>query len=330
MTQRTRTTDALGGSDTVLITGLGLALPGVDFPAGIAERGENTPVDPAARIGKKGLRYKDRATQLGLVAAHDALRDAGLMEGEGRGATVDVPPQSVGVVASSNYGNLDTVCDVVQTIAEDGSSRLLSPVMTPNLSSNVIASEVALRFALRGPNLTVCNGPTSGLDAVRWAVTWLAAGRARYALVLGSEPDNPVVRGLAGSGPVVDGAVALVLEHTSSATERGAAPLAELGPYARAADVPGVVTALGVEGKTLVSWYGPEGASADDVLAGTERIDLSPDWGVTSGVLGVLQCAAAIGQFAAGRTGSVLAVAGGPGDDASAGVLLRSPTRVPR
>jgi monoamine oxidase len=35
----------------------------------------------------------------------------------------------------------------------------------PNASSNVVASSVAIRFGLRGPNLMLCNGATSGLDA---------------------------------------------------------------------------------------------------------------------------------------------------------------------
>ncbi|UED85087.1 beta-ketoacyl synthase N-terminal-like domain-containing protein [Streptomyces profundus] len=321
--------DETPSGGATVVTGVGLALPGALVPAGLAAADDTgptdgaTPVDPAARIGKKGLRYKDRATQLALVAAHDALRAAGLAEGEGRAAALTAEPTSVGVVASSNYGNLDSVCDVVTTVAEAGSTRLVSPITVPNLSSNVIASEVAIRFTLRGPNLTVCNGPTSGLDAIRWALTWLAGGRAQRVLVLGAEPDNPVVRELLAGRPGLDGAVALVLETAASAAERGAPPLAVVDRYARTGDVAGVVAALRLEADELAGWYPPESELDGDPLPGVARLD-APPGPASSGALGVLWCAAATGRLRENPDGAVLALAGGGAGEDAAGVLMRS------
>lgn len=309
-----------------VVTGVGLALAGVETAGDVLNRtaGGIPPVDPAARIGKKGLRYKDRATQLALVAADDALRDAGLRDGAGRDAVLTVPPASVAVVVSSNFGNLDSVCEVVRVIAEEQSTRLVSPITTPNLSSNVIASEVAIRFALRGPNLMVCNGATSGLDAVYWAKTWLGSERATHVLVLGVETDNPIVRELVGTDHVLDGAAAIVLERAGTAAGRGATVHAELGRYVRTSGVHTALSALGADGADAAGWYLPEGGRvADGVLPGTARFDLSTTWGRASGALGVLQCVSAIGQFAAGTTGPLYAVSGADSDDAAAGILLR-------
>ncbi len=193
----------------VLVTGVGLALPGVDGPADLLRTGPTggePQVDPAARLGKRGLRYKDRASQLALCAAADGLRAAGLLTD-----ALTVPGTTVGVVASSNLGNLDTVCEVADGIKETGVDGI-SPMGLPNASSNVIASTVAIRYGLRGPNLMVCNGATSGLDAVHWAASSLAAGRAERFVVIGVETDNRYVRGLLGdpAGQLLDGAVALV------------------------------------------------------------------------------------------------------------------------
>jgi len=307
----------------IAVTGVGIALPGASTLAEVpAPRGAE-PVDPAERLGKKGLRYKDRATRLGLVAAYDALRHGDLL-GEDSRAGVDVDPASVGVIVSSNLGNLDSVCDVVGTIAENRGTRLVSPITTPNLSSNVIASEVAIRYQLRGPNLTVCNGATSGLDAVRWAKTWLRSGRMRFALLVGAEPDTEVARELTGSRRIVDGAVALLLEPLSSAVQRGTRPLALVGDHVRAAEVPQVLSRLGGEPRR---WYPPEGgadlAGPDDAV----RAVVDEDRGACSGLYGLLQCVLAVADFQSGLDGPVLAVAGGPGDDGCAGLML-TPARM--
>ncbi|MFE9774080.1 beta-ketoacyl synthase N-terminal-like domain-containing protein [Streptomyces sp. NPDC005931] len=315
-----------------LVTGVGLAVPGALDPTDLTTRNASgaAPVDPAARIGKKGLRYLDQATRLALCAARDALNAAGLMTGDARLTTTGgapavaaellVPAESVAVVVSSNFGNLDSVCEIATTIAADGGTRLLSPVYAPRLSSNVTASEIAIRFGLRGPNLMVCNGPTSGLDAVHWAMVLLSGGRARHVLVVGAEPANDVVRRLTGHDRPLDGAAALVLDTPAAAASRGAPVLAELGGYVRTGQLAGCLSALG--GAPGV-WFGPRHAT--DVLADVPRHDLEDRWGPASGALGVLQCAAAVGHFAAGGRGPAYAVAGTDADDAVAGLVLSAP-----
>ena len=310
------------------VTGVGLAMPGVrtvrELLAGRPQ--DAAAVDPAARLGKKGLRYKDRATQLALVCADEALRDAGLLGDDG----LTVPGESVAVLIASNYGNVDTVCAIVETIAAEGSAGGLSPMDTPNASSNVIASTLAVKYGLRGPNLMLCNGPTSGLDAFRWAAALIRSGRADRALVLGVEPDNEAVRRLAGTDRMVDGAAAVVVERQGLGPARGVAELAELGGTARTAGVRSCLGRLGSDAPAV--WFGPgEGTDPDGgapPLPQVRQYDLAGEWGESSAALGVLQCAGAVGWFAAGGAGTVYAVAGRDGDDACAGLVLRAPETV--
>ncbi|MEU1455720.1 beta-ketoacyl synthase N-terminal-like domain-containing protein [Streptomyces avermitilis] len=319
---------------SAVATGVGLAVPGASAATELTARTAEAaaPVDPAARIGKKGLRYLDQATRLALCAARDALNAAGLMTGDARltsacggapavAAKLLVPAESVAVVVSSNFGNLDSVCEVATAIAADGGTRLLSPVYAPRLSSNVTASEIAIRFGLRGPNLMVCNGPTSGLDAVHWATVLLSGGRARHVLVVGAEPANDVVRRLTGHEHPFDGAAALVLESSAAAAERGTPVLAGLDGYVRTGSMADCVAALGGVPR---AWFAPRHTPAD-VLSGVPRHDLEDRWGPASGALGVLQCAAAVGHFAAGGSGPLYTVAGTDADDAVAGLVLTAP-----
>lgn len=318
-------TRAAGGI-TAAVTGVGLAMPGVRTPQELlAPRPDDAAaVDPAALLGrKKGLRYKDRATQLALACADRALRDAGLLGDDG----LTVPGESVAVLIASNYGNVDTVCAIVEMIAAEGSAGGLSPMDTPNASSNVIASTLAVKYGLRGPNLMLCNGPTSGLDAVRWAASLIRSGRADRALVLGVEPDNEAVRRLAGADRLVDGAAAVVVERLGLGPARGVPELAAIGGTTRTAGVRACLDRLGAEAPAV--WFGPgdgtDPAGDAPLLPEVPRYDLSDQWGESSAALGVLQCAGAVGWFAAGGAGPVYAVAGRDGDDASAGLVLRAP-----
>lgn len=285
----------------VAMTGVSVALPGVDAPEGLLEpvAPDAAPVDPAVLIGKKGLRYKDRATRIGLHLAFAALTDAGLLDG----ARLRAPGDRIGVVVSSNLGNADTVCRAVETIAKETTSGL-SPMDTPNASSNIIASETAIRFGLRGPNLTVCNGAGSGLDAVRWAGLLVRSGRVDHMVVVGVEPDNPVARRLVG-GPVADGGAALVLSRSGEAGPAKALLGAGIrnAPAGSAPARPAGTTA----GAAL--WLTDE---PEHVPPGQRSLSLT-GWGELSGALGVVQCAAAVAWFAAGGDGPAHAVAGGAG-----------------
>ncbi|MEV5704861.1 beta-ketoacyl synthase N-terminal-like domain-containing protein [Actinoallomurus sp. NPDC052274] len=304
----------------VVVTGIGLALPGVatygDLLGPLPGEGG---FDPATGLSGREMRHKDRASRLALRAAAAALHDAGLTDAN---ATFTGVADSTAVVVSTNLGNADSVCEATDTIAREG-VRGLSPLGLPQTSSNVIAGWVAIRYGLRGPNLTVCNGVTSGLDALAWARNLIVAGRAEAAVVVGVEPANDVSTKLLGEQST-DAAVALVLEPANAAASRGTRPRATIAGYARARDHATALTSAGAtEEKPVGLWLVDEAvAGAGQLLAATRRIDLESQLGPLSGALGVLQCAAAAAHLESDATGNVLATAGGPRHDAVAALLL--------
>ncbi|TDD40138.1 beta-ketoacyl synthase [Actinomadura sp. KC06] len=313
----------------VVVTGLGLALRGVDGARGLLAPDPPAPDadDPAARLTGRGLRYRDRATRLAMCAARDALAAAGLV----RDGALTVPAHRAGVVASTNYGNVDTVCDAVTTIAKETYAGT-SPMALPATASNVVASWVAITHGLRGANLTLCNGETSGLDAVHWARQLIAARRVGWVLVVGVEPVNPPVRHLASGGTgadvrLLDGAAALVVEAAESARERGVPGLAEIGPYARKGTWTEAVAAVrGPAAEPVGLWCAPGGAVPPHALEPALTCDLTAKMGECSGALGVLQAAAGT-AWLDDETSGVLATAGtgrDGGTDAAAALILRA------
>lgn len=261
------------------ITGVGWAVAGPDF-------------DPETELTRRGMRHKDRASKFAIRIAERALDDAGL---------TDAPElDGAAVIVSSNLGNLEAVCDFVGTIATNRSSDL-SPMRMPHLSSAITASMVALEHGMRGPNLTLCNGASSGLDAVAWARNLIMAGRTTVALVIGVEPDNPSVARLhkeTDGTRWIDGGVGLVLESAEYAASRGARIRAEIGGFGRADDERSAVRAAG----------------AADVR---RRLDHEPTerFGRCSGALGVIQCAMAVERL---EDEAILAVAGGGSEEIDA------------
>ncbi|WP_326767579.1 3-oxoacyl-ACP synthase [Streptomyces sp. NBC_01591] len=322
---------------STLVTGIGIAVAGVGAPGDLLRprQPESAPVEPRERLGRKGLRYKDRATQLSYCAARDALAEARLLDDDGRALHGD----RIAVVASSNYGNLDTICRTVETIAAETASAA-SPMDLPNASSNVLASSVAIRFGLTGPNLMLCNGETSGTDAVRWALALLGSGRADQVLVLGAEPDTVAARKLTGQDTAFDGAAALLLETQRTAAARGARARAGIGGHARGAGLADCLAGLGShDARTPAAWQAPDttgtggvpdgvGTGMPDgagVLDGVRDLGLARQWRGASGALGVLQCAASAGWFAAGGASPVYAVTGGGTSGPAAGLVLVGP-----
>jgi 3-oxoacyl-[acyl-carrier-protein] synthase II len=236
-------------------------------------------------LGRKGLLGMEPATRLALCAVHAALG------GKSRQSRAPEGPDSrTAVVVSSNLGNVATVVRTVDTVRTD-SWRHVSPLDAPNASSNVIASTIAIWFQLGGPNLMICSGAASGLDAVAAGMSLLFSGRADRVVVVGAEPDDDVAQGLhrsrrsaAARRALRAGAGCVVLEATDRA---GAA-----------------ILRLVIDPETVSS-----AAPASPVLVG-----LSEAWGDLYGATGVIALASAAALLAGGQFAGPCRV--GCGDDA--------------
>ncbi|MFC3455053.1 beta-ketoacyl synthase N-terminal-like domain-containing protein [Amycolatopsis speibonae] len=301
----------------VVVTGAGLAVDGLRGPADLLEpyRRHEDGFDPETGLRGRQLRHRDRASRLACRAAAAALADAGLL-GEDGAYTGD--SHRTATVVSTNTGNLDSICSFLDTIADESAS-LLPATGLPNTSSNVTAGWVAIDHGLRAPNLTLSNGPTSGLDALHWARRLIRHGRADAVVVTGVEPDNRYVRRLLddnGEKPWPDAAAAVIVESAASAERRGARTRLVLGGYRRAANVESAASAV-LSGEAVTTLAEP-GAGPGEVL------DLSAWAGRQSGALGVLQCAAASARIDGGE-GTVLAVAGGAPGTAAAAMAFAEP-----
>ena len=208
--------------------------------------GEVANFDPQQFLGAKGLRTLDRTTKLATSAAKLALEDARLEVSEEN-------CRDIGVVLGSTLGSVKSVCDFDKDALKDG-PRYVNPAFFPNTVINSPASQISIKFNIRGFNSTISTGFSAGVDALGYAVDMLRAGRAKIALAGGAEEfcletflgfyKSGLLAGRAGSpeiscpfdrrrnGVVLGEAAAiLVLEDLDSALERKAAIYGRISGY---------------------------------------------------------------------------------------------------
>ena len=141
--------------------------------------GEISDFNPAAILGPKGLRNLDRTTTLALSAAKLALDDAGFQ------VTAD-NADNVGVVLGSTMGSVWSISEFDKEGIRNG-PKSVNPALFPNTVMNSPASQISIRFGIKGFNTTISTGFTSSLEALAYAETFISLGRADAVLVGGVE-----------------------------------------------------------------------------------------------------------------------------------------------
>ena len=194
----------------------------------------------------KEARRMDAFMQYGMVAAIQAVQDAGLE------ALSEDQKLNVGVAFGSGIGGIETIENVRDTFVKTGPRRV-SPFFVPSSIINMIAGNVAIRFGFKGPNIALVTACTTGTHNIGYAARTIAYGDADVMIAGGAEMATTPVA-IAGfmnakalstgnehpekaSRPwdksrdgfvLSDGAGALVLEELEHAQARGATIYAEL------------------------------------------------------------------------------------------------------
>jgi 3-oxoacyl-[acyl-carrier-protein] synthase II len=217
--------------------------------------GEVQDFDASHVLDRKDQRRTDRYIQFGLVAAREAMDQAGLparLEGD--------LAERTGAILGTGLGGVGTLNDGFTTNALRGPDRI-SPFLIPMGIPNVGAGQIAISYGMTGPNFATVSACATGGHAVGEASETIRRDDADIMIAGGSEAcifevliggfaamralstrnDDP-----AGASRPFDtgrdgfvcgeGCGVLVLEELEHAQARGAAPLAELVGYGATAD----------------------------------------------------------------------------------------------
>jgi 3-oxoacyl-[acyl-carrier-protein] synthase II len=153
----------------------------------------------AEHMSAKDARRADRFTQLALVAAAEALQDAGWER------ALPYEPTRVGCVIGTGIGGIATIESNHSRLLDRGASAV-SPLAVPLMMGNAGAAVISMRHGLRGPAMGVVTACAAGAHAIGSAMRTIQLGEADAMLAGGAE---------AGLTPLAKAAFA-ALDATSS------------------------------------------------------------------------------------------------------------------
>lgn len=201
--------------------------------------------DPEPEIPRREARRLDRFAQFALVAAGEALSQAGELE---------VDPDRVTVNVATGIGGLAALEDLIEAAYSE--SPRVSPLWIPMMMCNAAAAAISIKYGFGGQASTPVVACAAGAQAILDGVRQIEWGYADAAIVGGAEGAirKPTIEGFAASralSPTMtarpfdshrdgfvlgEGAAILVVETEDRARARGARILAHIPGGASTAD----------------------------------------------------------------------------------------------
>ncbi len=222
--------------------------------AGMPVRGTDAgQYNPDTVVEPRDQRKMDKCILYAVVAADEAIRDAGLDKYEGN-------RERMGVSVGSGIGGLNTIYENCIELS-NGGPRRISPFFIPKCIINMAAGHISIRHGLKGPNIAIVTACATGAHSIGEGVRLIQHGDADVMVCGGCEGAVGKI-GIAGfsamkalstrnddpttaSRPwdkgrdgfvMAEGAGILVLEEYEHAVARGAKIYAEVAGYGLSGD----------------------------------------------------------------------------------------------
>lgn len=225
---------------------------GVKIAGVVRDFDESAYYDVKGCFDKKEAKRMDRFTKYAVIAAHEALEDAGT-------DFSDIDPYRAGVIVGSGIGGIDLTVTEHNKYLAKGVGRV-SVFYVPMMISNMAAGTVSMKTGFRGANIDVTTACASGTHSIGEAFRKIKDGYLDVCLAGGTESTHEefTFGGFANmkaltksddlerasipfdkerNGFVLgEGSAVLVLEEYEHAKARGAKIYAEVAGYGATCD----------------------------------------------------------------------------------------------
>ena len=155
--------------------------------------GEVKNFDANEYMGKQHARKLDRSSHLSIFATEEALKDANLNPEERLGP-------NVGIVFGTGIGGIGATEQAVRTYDERGASRI-NPLAITQLMPNSSTGQVAIKYGIEGPSITITTACAASANAVGEAKNMIQNGVVDMVVTGGTE---------SGTTPMTIGAFAQI------------------------------------------------------------------------------------------------------------------------
>lgn len=216
---------------------------------------------PEDYLNRKLVRNTDRFSQIALIAAQEALKDANLLADNGEGLSTNIDTDRIGTAIGSAFGGIQSLEEGAYALAAEKSKRV-GPRMISKAIPNAAASTISIKYGLRGPSMTYVTACAAATNAIGESEHWFWRDDVDYVLAGGIDSLWSSVilsglrdaRALATTGPedftkwsrpfdkdrtgmiMGEGGGLFVLETLENAQARGAHIYAVLAGYGASSD----------------------------------------------------------------------------------------------
>ena len=143
------------------------------FGATVKDFDKNENIDP------KDSRRLDPFIQFGLAATAEAIKDSGINLN-------DHDLDRIGVSIGSGIGGLETI-EKNSLILKDKGPKRISPFFVPGSIINMASGTVAIKYGLRGPNLSMVSACSSAGHSIGYSARSIAYGEVDIMVTGGAE-----------------------------------------------------------------------------------------------------------------------------------------------
>ncbi|MDR3268116.1 MAG: beta-ketoacyl-ACP synthase II [Tannerella sp.] len=141
--------------------------------------------DPLQYMDRKEARKCDRYAHFALVAAEEAVVDAGIdLENENK--------DRIGVIFAAGIGGIHSFEDEVRTYNHELGPKF-SPFFIPKIIADIAAGHISMKYGFRGPNFATVSACASSTNAIADAFDYIRLGKADMILAGGAEAAITIV-----------------------------------------------------------------------------------------------------------------------------------------
>ncbi|WP_129019789.1 beta-ketoacyl-ACP synthase II [Edaphocola flava] len=136
--------------------------------------------NPEQFMDRKEARKLDRFSQIAMVAAEQAVKDAGL-------DADTINKDRVGVIWTSGIGGMITFIEEMTNFNSGDGTPRFNPFFIPKLILDIAAGHISMKYGFRGPNYATVSACASSTNALIDAFNYIRLGKANAFVVGGSE-----------------------------------------------------------------------------------------------------------------------------------------------
>lgn len=166
-----------------LSTGVSGAAPITRFDASLFKTQfacEVKNLDVEQFIERKEARKMDLFTQMGLIAADEAIKDSGL-------DLEKINLLRAGVIMGSGIGGLRSFQDEVTDFAKGDGTPRFNPFFIPKMIADICAGFISIKYGFKGPNFVTVSACASATNAIIDAFNYIRLSKADIFITGGTE-----------------------------------------------------------------------------------------------------------------------------------------------